>query len=164
MSNNYSVIRELSDIPVGDTSLRVLGQGISHPFTFASSGKANSVLAQEGVSKINQSIHMILSTRLGDRMMLPEYGSRLPELVFEPLDDVLHSLLQFHTVEALARWEKRIEITGVVTIDDPELRDQNQISIMIEYYIRKFHVKGSYVYPFVLGALPFTETAIYGGR
>lgn len=87
--------------------------------------------------------------------MLPEYGSRLPYLVFEPDDEILHVLLKTETADALRRWEKRITITGVSTEDDP---DRNTVGIEIDYVINLTHSIGSYVYPFQKGALPLSQT------
>lgn len=141
--------------PLAESTLRAIGKGLSFPFDFSSTGRTHVAVTSQGIDKINQSIHMILSTRPGERLFLPEYGSRLPELVFEPDDEILHVLLRVHTAEALRRWEKRIIITGVTTTDDP---DQNTIRIEIDYVIRKSHMAGSYVYPFTRGALPLSET------
>ena len=160
MAINNSRVRNFSDIPLGDSSSRVLGRGISYPFTFSSTGRAESLQVQQGIQKVNQAIHMLLATRMGERVMLPEYGSKLPELVFEPNDEVLHTELQFWVTEAIARWEKRITLTAVTTIDEPDL---SQISIKIDYTINNYHVHGSYVYPFMLGGMPISDTVRYGG-
>jgi hypothetical protein len=160
MAINNSRIRNLADIPLGDSSSRVLGRGISYPFTFSSTGRAEALEVQQGVRKVNQAIHMLLATRLGERILLPEYGSKLPELVFEPNDEILHTELQFWVTEAILRWEKRITLTGVTTIDAPDL---SEISIKIDYTINNYHVQGSYVYPFKLGGVPLSETVMYAG-
>lgn len=54
--------------------LRVLGSGPSFPFTFATTGNIRAVALAQGLLKINQSIHAILSTRPGERVFLPEFG------------------------------------------------------------------------------------------
>lgn len=151
-------IREYKPRPASDTVLRVIGKGLSYPFTFSSRGKSKQLSVEGGVERVNQAIHQILSTRPGERMMLPRFGSRLPELVFEPEDELLYDLLYLHTVEALQEWEKRIEINNVLIIPSEQMVNNNTVGIMIEYSIRGSHVRGSYVYPFQLGAMPFDET------
>ena len=63
-----------------------LGIGVQFPFGFTVSG---GVAVSDGTppehAHIHESIHQILSTRPGERFMLPEFGSRLPELVFQRL-------------------------------------------------------------------------------
>jgi phage baseplate assembly protein W len=145
---------------VSKNLLELIGTGISFPLTFTQSGKVNSIKEANAGERINQSIHLILETRIGERMMNPEFGSRLPELVFEPNDAVLHRLLHLYTVEALNRWEKRIEITSVDLMDNYN-DDRNYIGIVINYRIRNSHIQGSYVYPFVKDGMPTGD--LYSG-
>ncbi|MCL7930438.1 GPW/gp25 family protein [Halomonas llamarensis] len=69
--------------------------------------------AIEGMAHIHQSVRDILTTPLGTRVMRREYGSLLPELIDQPLNDAL--LLQAYaaTVMALIRWEPRIRVTAI---------------------------------------------------
>lgn len=62
---------------------------------------------------IRSDIGLILNTRLGSRPMLREFGSRLPELVFEQTDDVLKGLARNYVVDAIRRWERRIDVLDV---------------------------------------------------
>lgn len=133
--------------------LDLIGNGIDFPLAFTTSRKVGSVKESNAGERINDSIHLILETRIGERIMNPEFGSRLPELVFEPNDPILHRLLHLYTVEALNRWEKRIQITQVTLIDNFQ-DDRNGVGISISYRIRNTHIQGSYVYPFVLGGMP----------
>lgn len=135
--------------------LDLIGNGIDFPLAFTTSRKVGSIKESNAGKRINDSIHIILETRIGERVFNPEFGSRLPELVFEPNDPILHRLLHLYTVEALNRWEKRIEITQVVLLDN--LEDRNQIGISISYRIRNSHIQGSYVYPFVFGGMPTSD-------
>lgn len=67
----------------------------------------------EGDRHLVQSIHDILTTRLGSRVMLHEYGSRLPDLIDRPQGELLDVELQAATAEALDRWEPRFKLTSV---------------------------------------------------
>ena len=128
--------------------LEVIGNGIDFPFSFTS-GHAVGVIEQSNAGeRIRDSIHLILATIPGERPFNPEFGSRLYQLVFEPNDEILKRLLIHYTVEALRRWERRIQITQVYIIED-YYSDQNTLGIHIQYTIRNSHVEGSYVYPFV---------------
>jgi phage baseplate assembly protein W len=128
--------------------LEVVGTGIDFPLRF-NDDKGTFITSNAG-ERIRDSIHLILSTRIGERMFNPEFGSRLPELVFEPNDEILKRLLRFYTEEALRRWEGRIEINNVLLLDNYST-DENAIGIRIEYSIRNSHVKGSYVFPLYTG-------------
>lgn len=131
----------------------VIGAGIDFPFHYI----AGNMIGTSGAGeRIKDSIQLILSTRIGERMFNPEFGSRLPELVFEPNDTLLQNLLTFYTAEAINRWEKRIELTRVTLIDNYD-DDKNVIGISMEYNIRNSHIKGSYVYPFVRDGMPTSD-------
>ena len=130
--------------------LTVIGQGVDFPFHV---NDQKVVVLSNAMERINDSIHIILSTHPGERLFNPEFGSRLQELVFEPNDIILHRLLKHYTAEALQRWEKRIVISTVDIVDN--LDDSgNAIGIAIQYTVRNSHIKGSYVYPFVRGGMP----------
>jgi phage baseplate assembly protein W len=62
---------------------------------------------------IRSSIRNILFTKTGERVMLPEFGCRLRELVFEPNDNVLLTLARLYITEAINQWEPRVELTSI---------------------------------------------------
>jgi phage baseplate assembly protein W len=76
--------------------------------TDATTGKAIS-----GVSHLRQSIRDILTTPLGSRVMRRDYGSRLFDLVDNPLNDATRIEIFAATAEALGIWEPRLQITRV---------------------------------------------------
>lgn len=66
-----------------------------------------------GTDHIAQSVIDILTTPIGTRVMLPEYGSNLPDLVDNPSDPVLAIKIIIASAGALARWEPRIRIDRI---------------------------------------------------
>lgn len=126
---------------------QIIGQDIDFPLRFTDANQIGTIPFSDAGERINDSIHIILSTRIGERPFNPEFGSRLPELVFEQNDAILQRLLMFYTGEALRRWEPRIEVMSVTIVDDMN-QDRNEIGVYVEYRIRNSHIKGSYVYPF----------------
>lgn len=62
---------------------------------------------------IEESIKDILLTPLGSRVMLPNYGSRLFELVDRRVDDSFRADLAWYVIEAVGIWEKRVKIQKV---------------------------------------------------
>lgn len=61
------------------------------------------------------SIILILGTQIGTRVMLRTFGSRVPELVFEPNDEILDALARRYTIDAISEWEDRVSIQEVYT-------------------------------------------------
>ncbi len=62
---------------------------------------------------IEDSIKDILLTPLGSRVMLPEYGSRIYELIDRKIDDEFRADLACFVIEAVEKWEKRVKIDEV---------------------------------------------------
>ena len=71
----------------------------------------------DGLSHLHQSIRDILTTRRGTRVMRRDYGSRLPELVDNPITPRLAMELYAATAEALQKWEPRLRLTRVRIVE-----------------------------------------------
>jgi phage baseplate assembly protein W len=80
------------------------------------------------VDIINSSIKFILNTPVGDYITLPEFGSLLPNDLFEQNDFVLDSLIKHHVVDALTRWEPRIKVSRVSTVID-----NHEVHLSVDY-------------------------------
>lgn len=65
---------ELAPLSSERTMNRILGAGPTFAFTFSGTGDVKSVSVSAGLSKVNQAIHNILSTRKGERVYRPTYG------------------------------------------------------------------------------------------
>lgn len=91
--------------------------------TNATTGKALS-----GVEHLHQSIRDILTTPIGTRVMRRGYGSQLFELVDAPFNGSTKMDLMAATVDALERWEPRIQVTQVTPSQDATGR----VSISLE--------------------------------
>lgn len=66
-----------------------------------------------GIDHLRQSLHDILTTPIGTRVMRREYGSRLYELVDAPMNSATLVDLYAATAEAVARWEPRFRLQRV---------------------------------------------------
>ncbi len=122
-----------------------LGQGWNFPTQINSRGGIGLV---GGEHDIEQSIRIILETSPGERVMRPEFGCRIHELVFAPNDAATEGLLIHYIEEALAQWEPRIEVQEVEIDSD----SQNSATLLAEitYLIKDTHDPRSIVYPFFL--------------
>ncbi|WP_428843105.1 GPW/gp25 family protein [Sphaerothrix gracilis] len=96
---------------------------------------------------IEDSIGIILRTNLGERIYRPDFGSRLSELVFAPLNTQTLLLIRLYVEEALKKWEPRIVLDAVRTDPDPM---SGRVDIVIEYHPKGHHDSRSLVYPFYL--------------
>jgi len=68
----------------------------------------------EGLEHLKQSIHDILSTPIGSRVMRRDYGSRIMELIDRPMNAELVADLQAAVVMSITAHEPRLHLTKVV--------------------------------------------------
>lgn len=121
-----------------------LGVGVRFPLSI----EDGKIAWSEYEDSIKESIMLILSTAKGERVMRPDFGCDLNELVFSTNDTSTASLAIFHVEEALKKWEPRIELTRVDAFADKE--EQNKLKISIEYRIISTNTRYNLVYPFYL--------------
>jgi phage baseplate assembly protein W len=128
-------------------SFDFLGNGLKFPFRFQSiyGGAEVSAATSREHHHIKESILQILGTRLGERLMNPEFGSRLHDLVFEQNDEVLKGLIRHYVIDAIKRWEKRVTVTAVFFDPSPQNIDRNSLSVRITYCIIQSQVEGNFV-------------------
>jgi hypothetical protein len=97
---------------------------------------------------IKQSIRIILSTAKGERVMRPDFGCGIHELVFAPNSAATQGSAEHHVSEALIRWEPRIEVLNVkATVSG--VHDE-ELLISVDYRIAMTDSRFNLVYPFYL--------------
>jgi phage baseplate assembly protein W len=121
-----------------------LGRGWSMPVELdPRTGLVASVAYEED---IRQSILIILETAPGERVMRPNFGCGIHELVFAAIDTTAIQRIRSVVDEALRRCEARIEVLNI-NIDETATLD-GQLIVEIEYRIRKTNQLGNLVFPF----------------
>lgn len=68
----------------------------------------------DGANHLRQSIRDILSTRIGTRTMLRDYGSNIPEMVDLPMNRSTIAAIRADIINALNKWEPRVNVNRVV--------------------------------------------------
>ena len=96
---------------------------------------------------VRQSILLILGTAPGERLMRPEFGCGIHDLVFANLSFGTLGRVQQTVDEALLRLEPRIDVTS---IDVRSGGDGNVLLIHIDYQVRATNNAFNLVYPFYL--------------
>lgn len=66
-----------------------------------------------GIDHLRQSILDILTTYPGERIMRPEYGSRVRDLIDRPVNAQWLADLYFEVAYAIQRWEPRVRVLRV---------------------------------------------------
>lgn len=123
-----------------------LGTGWAFPIALDDDGQLRMSGGEEAV---RQSIWMILSTSPGERLMRPDFGCGLHDLVFGVNSAGTANAAAGAVREALAIWEPRIDVLDVFAAPDPA--DPNLLQIEINYQVRSTNSRFNLVYPFYLG-------------
>lgn len=122
-----------------------LGQGLAWPLQVDSRG---GLALAHGERDLEQAIQIILETAPGERVMRPEFGCRIHDLVFAPHDAATEGLVIHYVEAALERWEPRVAVQQVNISTDPT-RD-GVLLIEIRYQVKDSHDERSIVHPFYL--------------
>jgi phage baseplate assembly protein W len=121
-----------------------LGRGWSFPPEFNREAKAVKMLEDE--EDIRSSLQILLSTRLGERVMVPGYGCNLDELLFSPLNLTLKTYVIDLIKTAILYYEPRIDVKKIDI--DPADELNGVLLINIDYIIRATNSRMNMVYPF----------------
>lgn len=124
-----------------------LGTGWSFPPAFnRNSGTVEMVTDEED---IKQSLNILLSTSLGERVMQPKYGCNLNDYVFEGLSSSTIGYIKERVANSILYYEPRIIAEKIdVTADDNADLLEGKFTISVEYSIPGTNSRFNYVYDF----------------
>ncbi|NJR63081.1 MAG: GPW/gp25 family protein [Cyanobacteria bacterium CRU_2_1] len=123
-----------------------LGTGWSFPPAFDKKGKRVRMVSAE--DDICQSLQILLSTSLGERVMQPTYGCNLQDLLFESLTPTVASSIKELVRTAILYFEPRIRLNQLDLSLDQQLR--GVVNITVDYTVISTNSRFNYVYPFYL--------------
>ena len=123
-----------------------LGAGWGFPPTFSRSLLGVEMVS--GVDDIRESLRILFSTALGERVMLPEYGCDLWRMVFRGLTTTLTTELKDMVEQAIVLWEPRIDLRSVNAVRNPG--QDGRVDIEINFVVRRTNTRSNFVYPFFL--------------
>ena len=130
---------------VVDEGRRFLGVGWKFPLQVTPEGR---IARSRHEQRIEESIYLILGTSPGERVMLPEFGCGIHDMVFSPDDSVSVSIMLQQVRDALVTWEPRIDVIEVEA--DPADRVPGRLLIRINYRVRSNNAIANLVYPFYI--------------
>lgn len=127
----------------GQPDSSFIGRGFAWPLGVDHTG---AIGLSEGVPDLDRSIEIVLMTAPGERLMRPQFGCRIWDLLFEPVTGNLLGLIAEAVREALAQWEPRIVVEDVKPEPDPD--NHALVRIQITYRVRATNDRRNLVYPF----------------
>ncbi len=126
-----------------------LGTGWAFPPEFDI--EAGTVEMVSDYKDIEQSLNILLSTSLGERVMQPDYGCNLTDYMFESLSSTLIGIIKQKVENAILYYEPRIVAENVdVTAADSFDLIEGKFTITVEYSIPQTNSRFNYVYDYYL--------------
>ena len=123
-----------------------LGRGWSFPPSFSAGGADVATVA--GEDDIEQSLGLLLATRRGERVMLPDFGCDLAEFLFEEISPALVGQVRDLVSDAILNHEPRVLLNSVEVSD--ERAGEGLLLIEIDYQVRATNSRYNLVFPFYL--------------
>lgn len=122
-----------------------LGMGWQFPVAPDETGQIATARYEES---IRQAIWIILGTARGERIMRPDFGCGVHDLVFAVNSAGTAGRVASEVRQALLQWEPRIDVLEVQAGAKPD--EPHALLISIEYRVRTTNNVFNLVYPFYL--------------
>jgi phage baseplate assembly protein W len=129
-----------------NTNRAFLGRGWSFPPQFDRAAKGVLMLEEE--ADIQSSLEILLSTRLGERIMQPTYGCNLDDMVFEAMNLTMLTYMKDIIQNAILYHEPRIELEKLEI--DTSNQNEGMLQIVLHYKVRTTNSRYNYVYPYYI--------------
>jgi phage baseplate assembly protein W len=120
-----------------------VGRTIAFPLGVDNTGAIALISGNEAVER---AITVVLSTAPGERVMRPDFGCAIWDLLFDPVNENTLGLMAESVRQALGQWEPRIDLESVTVSPDPA--DASLVLIDIYYRIKVTNDRRNLVYPF----------------
>lgn len=122
-----------------------LGRGWKFPVRFKKSHRGVE-LSQYGPD-IRESLNILLSTIKGERVMRPDYGTNVRDLLFEPLDVSTATLISEEMKKTILLHEPRVFV-DMIDVVQKELN--GFLEVKITYTIIATNTRSNMVFPFYI--------------
>lgn len=124
-----------------DVDNSFLGKGFPFPYEFQ--------VKNDYEKAIKQAIYCIVMTKQGERVMRPDFGSRIWEYVFELNSPTILYMMCNEIEQCIERWEHRV-MNVKAKIDTSEFDHSNKLIIDVTYTIRDTNRADNLVFPFYI--------------
>jgi uncharacterized protein len=98
-----------------------------------------------GNDELDDALRMILATAPGERVMRPDFGCGIWNLLFAPLNAQTLGLIEGAVREAVTRWEPRVTLEDVSAVPAEK---PGRVDIRISYRVASSNDRRNLVYPF----------------
>jgi len=106
--------------------------GITLPIQFGNTYFNQSFQTKD---QVKSNIKNLLLTKKGERILQPEFGSGLQELLFEFNDDNLETKIEETINQALETWLPYVTVDSIDVEQTNELKDRNRVNVSITFAV-----------------------------
>lgn len=132
------------------TIVPFVGRGLAFPLRTDATG---SFALVEDRTELDEAIRVIVATAPGERPMRPEFGCRIHDHVFAPIENTTIGTIAFEVERAVGRWEPRVDVEQVNVYADDEV--DGLLYIELTYRVKENNDERNLVFPFY--SIPETE-------
>ena len=101
-----------------------------------------------GVDDINQSLYILFTTEIGERVMQPNYGSALKSMMFENIDQHFKTYMRLVLTRSIVLYEARIRPVSLEFLDDDI--SEGKYLMKLEYIVLETRQRNNFLFPFYL--------------
>lgn len=123
-----------------------IGKGWSFPPRF--NRFTGSVEMVSGEREIQESLKILFSTKLGERLFRNDFGCSLSEFRFSPANANTIMLIKDRIANVIETYEHRIDLDNIA-VDANDILE-GKLVISLEYTIKENNTKSNLVYPYYI--------------
>lgn len=123
-----------------------IGKGWSFPPRF--NRFTGSVEMVSGEREIQESLKILFSTKLGERLFRNDFGCNLSEFRFSPANANTIMLIKDRIANVIETYEPRIDLDNIA-VDANDILE-GKLVITLEYTIKENNTKSNLVYPYYI--------------
>ena len=101
-------------------------------FSFTRTPGRNDIAVSYDEMAVVRSVRNLLLTKNYEKLFQPAIGSRVNQLLFEPLSPITAGTLKLEIEKVINNYEPRAQIDIVTVVEDP---DNNAYRVAIQFYI-----------------------------
>jgi len=121
-----------------------MGRGWAYPVRIDGGSGSAALSAYE--QDIREAIRILLETAPGERVMRPNFGCGIHDLVFESIDKTALTRIETAIRKAVMQYEARIDLLSILT--DARNAVDGQLLVELQYRVRQTNQIGNLAYPF----------------
>jgi hypothetical protein len=104
--------------------------GISLPIQIGNTAFNQTFTTKE---QLRSNIKNLLQTKRGERLMQPEFGSGLDEILFEQIDDDTKIQIEDTITSTIDKWLPYVDIEEIIVDINDRLKDSNTVNISLSF-------------------------------